>query len=146
MKVFIGPYPENNDEKRIVEVEIHKYDSWNVENTLSKIIHPLLVQFRANLTGAPNVDDEDVPDEIKSTSAPKKENEWENDTFHFDRWDYVLDEMIWAFDNWMDGKWEEPYYTKGNSLYENYEHKKETYLRLKNGFRLFGKYYTNLWD
>ena len=46
--------------------------------------------------GAPNTDDADVPDRLKSTSAPPKTNTYDTDEFHFQRWDWILDEMIWA--------------------------------------------------
>ena len=54
------------------------------------------IQTRFKL--APLVDDEDVPEELRSTAAPAKENDWDVDENHFKRWDWVLDEMIWAFE------------------------------------------------
>jgi hypothetical protein len=30
--------------------------------------------------------------------AQPKENEWDTDSLHFMRWDWILDEMIWAFE------------------------------------------------
>ncbi len=54
-------------------------------------------------------DDEDVPEELKSTSAPPKENEYDTDANHFKRWDYVLNEMIFAFEHKVDDSWEDDY-------------------------------------
>ena len=83
---------------RKVEVRIDYYDTYSMDHTLALIILPMLKQLKTNISGAPNVDDKDVPKELRSTSAPEKENEWDIDNNHFKRWDYVLDEMIWAFE------------------------------------------------
>ena len=150
---------------RIEYVKIDKWDTWNMDSTLSTIVLPMLKQLKETKHGAPFVDDADVPKELKSTSAPPKENEWDTDENHFKRWDWVLDEMIFAFDSKLNN-WEEQFYsgehdiqwkklendcsemikgpkdtfkidTKGMKIYET---------RVKNGFRLFGKYYSGLWD
>jgi hypothetical protein len=68
--------------------------------------------------GAPFVDDEDVPDHLKSTAAPAKENEWDTDANHFARWDWVLDEMIFAFECKTDDSWEEAF-RSGEHDHEN---------------------------
>jgi hypothetical protein len=69
-----------------------------------------LKQLQATKHGAPNVDDSDVPDELKSTSAPAKENVWDTDANHFKRWDWVMDQMIWSFEQLQpDNDWEEQY-------------------------------------
>lgn len=91
-------------------VKIDKYDTWNMDNTLSPIILPMLKQLNATKHGAPNVDDDDVPEELKSTSAPAKENVWDTDANHFKRWDWAMGEMIWAFEQLQpDCDWEKQY-------------------------------------
>lgn len=91
-------------------VKIDKYDTWNMDGTLSPIILPMLKQLNATKHGAPNVDDDDVPEELKSTSAPPKENAWDTDENHFKRWDWAMGEMIWAFEQLQpDNDWEEQY-------------------------------------
>ena len=91
-------------------IKIDKYDTWNMDGTLSPIILPMLKQLNANKHGAPNVDDDDVPEELKSTSAPPKENVWDTDANHFKRWDWAMGEMIWAFEQLQpDCDWEEQY-------------------------------------
>jgi hypothetical protein len=92
-------------------VKIDYWDTWSMDRTLSYIILPMLKQLKATKHGAPLVDDIDVPDELKSTNAPPKENEYDVDAYHFDRWDYVLNEMIFAFENKVDDSWEEKYHT-----------------------------------
>lgn len=91
-------------------VKIDKYDTWNMDGTLSPIILPMLKQLHANKHGAPNVDDDDVPEELKSTSAPPKENKWDTDANHFKRWDWVMEQMIWSFEQLQpENDWEEQY-------------------------------------
>lgn len=164
MKVYIP----NPDEKDIAEeITIHPHDTWSMDYTLAKIILPMLQQLKATKHGAPQVDDEDVPDEIKSTSAPPKENEWDADDHWFERWDWVLDEMIWAFEQKTRFSWEGDYAVESGEIdWEGMEPdsddlvtlkwKKEPIIdwegrkahqeRMNNGFRLFGKYYEGLWD
>ena len=161
---------------KIDYVKIDYWDTWSMDHTLSPIILPMLKQLKAAKHGAPFVDDEDVPDHLKSTAAPAKENKWDTDANHFLRWDWAMDEMIFAFECKTDDSWEKefrsgdidmlwvPVDADGNEVPKG-EHKfyqmkdgpKNTYkcdyegmkvveARIQNGFRLFGKYYQNLWD
>ena len=142
--------------KRKVEVRIDRYDSWSVDHTLSLIIVPLLKQLQETKHGAPLVDDEDVPEKLRSTSAPEKENEYDTDDNHFERWDWVLNEMIWAHtqSTLEDGGDSQFYIQKPEDERKNEwdyidvdrEGLKAFEERKRNGFRLFGKYYQNLWD
>jgi len=117
-----------------------------------------------------------VPEHLRSTAAPPKENEWDTDENHFKRWDWAMGEMIFAFECKVDDSWEDafrsgehdllwiPVDKDGNEVPKG-EHKhyqmahgpKDTYKcdydamrvvekRIQNGFRLFGKYYQALWD
>ena len=153
-------------------VKIDRWDTWSMDHTLADIILPMLKQLQETKHGGPFVDDDDVPDELKSTSAPEKENEWDTDDNHFKRWDYVLDEIIFAFECKVDDSWSDKFSSgefdkktvacqwdeKGKAkMYEwidgpNHTYKldfdgmQEVQKRITNGFRLFGKYYENLWD
>ena len=163
-------------DRKIDYVKIDRWDTWSMDHTLSYIILPMLKQLKETKHGSPFVDDEDVPEELKSTSAPPKENEWDTDENHFKRWDYALGEMIYAFEHKVDDSWQDAYRSgehdilwvpvdkDGNEVPKG-EHKfmqmakgpKDTYEcdydgmqivedRMRNGFRLFGKYYQGLWD
>lgn len=92
----------SNNRKRKIKVHIDHYDVWSADHTLALIIHPVLAELKKQKHGSPNVDDEDVPDHLKSTVAPSKENDYDTDDNHHLRWEYVLDEMIWAFDQHTD--------------------------------------------
>jgi hypothetical protein len=152
---------------RVNYVKIDRYDTWSLDSTLSQIIVPMLKQLKASKHGAPYVDDKDVPKELRSTSAPPKENSWDTDDNHFKRWDWVLGEMIWAFEQCVpDNDWEAQYFSgesdiqwvkKENGMSEMVKGPKDTRKfdakgytahekRIVNGTTLFGKYYKGLWD
>lgn len=161
---------------RIEYVKIDRWDTWNMDHTLGQIALPMLKQLKATKHGSPLVDDEDVPEHLRSTAAPPKENEWDTDSNHHDRWDWVMAEMIFAFEHRLDDSWEDafregeidfvsvPVDINGNEVPKgehthyrmdrgpkdtykcDYEGMKVVQKRIDNGFRLFGKYYQALWD
>lgn len=93
----------------IYYVKIDRWDTWSLDHTLGRIALPMLKQLKETKHGAPLVDDEDVPEELKSTSAPPKKNEYDTDGNHFKRWDYVMDEMIFAFEHRLDDSWQDAF-------------------------------------
>ena len=157
-------------------VKIDRWDTWSMDHTLAHIVLPMLRQLKQDKHGAPLVDDEDVPEHLRSTAAAPRENEWDTDSNHFLRWDWVMDEMIFAFECKLDDSWEDQFrsghidmqwipvdaegnevpkgqhkYTEmrrgPNDTYKcDYEGMKVVQQRISNGFRLFGKYYEGLWD
>ena len=161
---------------KIDYVKIDRWDTWSMDHTLSYIVLPMLKQLNETKHGAPFVDDEDVPDHLRSTAAEPKENEWDTDSNHFLRWDWVMSEMIYAFECQLDDTWEDKYWTgewgktiwkESDRTYPNpvtgveeptytMEHTgdrkcdwdglKKEQARIQNGFRLFGKYFQALWD
>jgi hypothetical protein len=124
----------------------------------------MLKQLRKTQHGAPMTDDEDVPENLRSTAAKPKKNDWDTDSNHFKRWDWIMKEMIWAFnehskdrdpDFWIKKpkyKWVEKEGTDFSEMVTVKEgvfdeaKAKAYWGRKENGFRLFGKYYMNLWD
>jgi hypothetical protein len=161
---------------RTIRVKIDRWDTWSMDHTLSYIVLPMLKQLKETKHGAPFVDDEDVPEHLRSTTAEPKENEYDTDSNHFLRWDWIMDEMIFAFECELDDSWEDafrsgnfdtvwlPVDRDGNpvpeedaKLYQmadgpnhtyqcDYEGMKVVQARISNGFRLFGVYYQGLWD
>jgi hypothetical protein len=132
---------------------------------LALIILPMLKQLNDTKHGSPFTDDEDVPDNLKSTAAPPKKNEWDTDDLHEARWDWIVGEMIWAFEQIVAD--EEPDFwitepqgmhsvdVEGSNLAEikwdvegemNRDAHQAYHERIANGTRLFGKYYRALWD
>jgi hypothetical protein len=134
--------------KRKTKIRIDKYDTWNMDHTLALIVLPMLKQLRDTKHGSPLVDDEDVPEHYRSTVAEPKENEWDSDSNFFKRWDWVLEEMIYAFEKELDEEWEMEIYKREPEGWddEKFAERKIIQDRIANGFRLFGKYYQGLWD
>lgn len=166
MKVTIGRYPKNNKEPRI-NVRIDPWDTWNMDVTLAHIVIPMLKQLKETKHGAPCVDDSDVPEHLRKSATPPTENEWETDDNYFKRWDWVIDEMIFAFESKLTD-WEEQFWkvkpeldfeveesitgsevrplrwkTEGEC---DWDARKQYEDRIQRGFVLFGKYYQSLWD
>jgi hypothetical protein len=147
--------------KRQVYVKLDKFDTWSADHTLALIILPMLKQLKATKHGAPNVDDSDVPSPLRSTAPGAKdkcEHEWDtDDNWHY-RWDYVLNEMIWAFEQEVNDSDDDQFYDHGEKIPgENIMDSikrikidevglKAHHARKQQGFLLFGKYYQNLWD
>lgn len=114
-------------------IHIDKYDTWNMDHTLATIIHPMLVVLKNDKGGISQVDDSDVPDELKSKDHTNND--------HIKRWHYVLDEMIWAFKEIDEDEWESKFFENGHDIAGATAHK----ARIQNGLRLFSTYYLSLW-
>lgn len=169
MEVKIKRYKsgENSGSIRKNEVKLDCYDSWSADWTIAQIAYPLLKQLQEKKQGAPFVEDEDVPLELRSTSCAPKKNEWDTDENHFKRWDWVIDEMIFAMQEIANDNENEPkmYKHVGDMVTEENEDgtftmvssgveripemvapNKEYHQRIQNGCRLFGTYFQNLWS
>ena len=169
---------------KINYVKIDRYDTWSMDHTLADIILPMLKQLRDTKHGSPMVDAEDVPEELRMVGYEggssqlqfefENNEQYEKDSWEIThrRWEWVLNEMIFAFEHFVDDSWEEAYrsgeidthsvpcewdengkptlYTfedGPNHTYQcDYEGMRKVYDRMDNGFRLFGKYYRGLWD
>ena len=161
----------NNRKERKVNIRIDHTDVWSMDNTLAMIIVPMLEKLRENVISGPMVDDEDVPENLRSTAAPALTEEQKNcghtDDNWFKRWEWVLDEIIWAFKQHLDDSWKDQY-KSGTSDWslEKDEATQATHIkhgpnhtfkldiegvekhreRMNNGRRLFAKYYESLWN
>lgn len=118
MRVYIGPHEEDGS-KREIDVHVHDYDVWDAFHTLALIIAPVLKRLRAETKSSAIVEDEDVPEFMRGTG----------DTYIHEKWMYILDELIWTFETVLEDD-------EDGSEQE----------RILNGFRLFGKYYQDLWS
>lgn len=161
---------------RIQYVKIDPWDTWSMDSTLTPIILPMLKQLRNGKMGSPHVDDEDVPELLRRSNAAPTANEWDTDEFWHLRWEWVMNQMIWSFEQ-LNSDWESQFHTGTHDIYwektgefhknpitgemeEVSEMKRgpndtshfdfEGYQlhseRIDLGLRLFGKYYRNLWD
>jgi hypothetical protein len=140
-----------------VKVRIDKWDTWSMDSTLAHIVLPMLAQLKATKQGAPGVDNADVPKELRMSKKDMAQfaKDGSTDDKFFKRWDWILDEMIWAFNQKCRDDWEGDFYeykfdgteTFGLKLvWEDREGSKAHQERMTNGFKLFGKYYENLWN
>lgn len=140
--------------KQKTVIHIDKHDTWSMDSTLAPIILPMLLQLKETKHGSPKVANADVPKELRSTNAAPVEKH-DLDEFYHDRWDYVLDEMIWAFEQKCRDDWLEDYYEYGEDddgefglrlVRADAKGRDRHQKRMTNGFKLFGKYYEGLWD
>lgn len=165
---------------RKIKVKIDKYDTWSMDQTLAHIILPMLKQLKDTKHGSHIVDLEDVPYELRADSHEPWDEQQSFDFYKKDekesliheRWDWVMNEMIFAFEHLIDDSWEENFRSgvmdtksvpcewdingkptmfqleKGpNDTYVcDYDGMAKVYERMHNGFRLFGRYYSGLWD
>lgn len=130
MKVHIGPHRKN----RRVHVHVDDYDVWNADTTMATIIVAVLNKYREDITGSPHVQNEDVPEHLHMTKEQVAQflEYGETDSQFYERWKYVIDEMIYAMN------------VVANNDVE-YEYLKEQEDRVNNGLRLFGKYMRAIW-
>ena len=163
----------DSKKKRTVKIRIDRWDTWSMDHTLALITLPMLRQLRDTKHGAPYVDPRDVPEHLRPKKQTKKERETgHTDSTHFERWDWVLDEMIFAFEHIVDDTWEEQFHTgeydlrsqvaewtedgkpklyemvegPGHTAETDYDGIRAVYQRIDRGLVLFGKYYRSLWD
>lgn len=157
----------HSKQKRTINVHIDPWDTWSMDDTLAHIVLPMLKQLKEKKHGAPFVDLKDVPKELHGKRLTKKQKaNGDVDDKHFERWDWVIDEMIFAFDSKINDSWQEQFESgKSNIQWKklengcsemihgpnhtkvyDWEGRKAYEERIQNGFRLFGKYYQSLWD
>jgi len=161
MRIFIGKYPSaRSNKERKVNIRIDDYDVWNMDETLAMIIVPMLKRLKEIKHGGPHVDDDDVPEgmNLRSYEAPEPEEEYDVDANFFKRWDWVMDEMIWTFEQLREGGnfcqfYDHSQVDESLSINEQIaqikrddEGMEKHDKRIKNGLRLFAKYYRSLWD
>jgi hypothetical protein len=139
-----------------VAVRIDPWDTYSMDLTLTPIILPMLKQLKVSKHGVPNVDDCDVPEELRDDAKDIEaftRDGTPGDKYQH-RWNWVLDEMIWSFDQKTRPDWQSEYTVyndmgKGESVLDVdlYVTGVKTHQdRMSNGFRLFGVYFESLWN
>jgi hypothetical protein len=137
---------------KIDYVRIDPWDTWGMDHTLAQIILPMLKQLKATKHGVPSefVHGKDGCTEIPFEEAEKK-------------WDEVMDQMIWSFEQILDEDNDAQFFTDDpdapvdqtfkSILRENYvpqrydaqAHQKHN-KKIQKGLELFGKHFRSLWD
>lgn len=165
----------DSKKKRKISIRIDKWDTWSMDSSLAYIVLPMLKQLRDTTHGYQLVDMEDVPENLRCTE--RNDYDAQMDLFDFPkvdfepsigelRWNWILNEMIFAFEKLTTDDWESEFYSGDHDLVWTKE--KDGYWtmgkgpndtfkidregldkcskRIDNGLRLFGKYYRGLWD
>lgn len=112
MKVKIGKFPKRGDSRKI-DVQIEKFDTWSLDHTLAIIIYPALLQLKASKHGVPSELVNDVGGENYSQQDSFDfYKESHNDAFEIacQRWDDILDKMIWSFEQLLKDDYSEKYH------------------------------------
>jgi len=128
---------------RIDYVKIDYWDTWSMDCTLSNIILPMLKQLKGSKHGSGFIEMEDVPEHLRYTNTESYDHQSVFDFYHKEdltvgnrdihaRYDWVIDEMIFAFEMMVNEN--------------DWKATREECDRMDNGLRLFGKYYRTLWD
>lgn len=116
---------QNGGERR-VSVRVDDYDVWGADHTLALIILPVLEKLKSQKHGSPMVDAADLPKHLRLSKREQRINQdghWDkslkadeaeikrvSDKFHAG-WDWVMDEMIWAFRQHAEGDWDDQFHT-----------------------------------
>lgn len=148
----------NSHKHRRIIVKLDYYDHWSADHTLALIILPMLKQLKKHKHGSADVDFSDVPGSLWPKQLAGPNNNYTDDTVH-ERWAWVMDEMIWAFEQEVMDDDEAQFYdhsdakdpnddlmTQVEKLKVDREGLELHQERKANGFKLFGKYYSGLWD
>lgn len=110
MKANLGKYPKGNTERRI-SIEIERHDTWSVDHTLAYIILPLLIQLKESKMGVPHEFAEVGGADYEAQESFDFYKETHNESFDkgVERWNDVLDKMIWSFQQLAEDDYEEKY-------------------------------------
>jgi hypothetical protein len=129
---------------RIEEVRIDPYDTWNADHTMALIILPMLRQLKEVNHGIPFVHESDLPKHLKGTDTDIEKD----DELKKRKWNYIMDEMIWAFEQIVDNDSDDRFFYDATGKTKTFDAKgyKEHQKRIDRGTRLFGKYFRALWD
>lgn len=133
MKFIVGKLKKNLKQKIIIK--INDEDVWNLDYTMALILLPMFKRLKKIKNGASGILDDDVPDDLKSTSV-KESPEHVVDENYFKRYDWVLSEIIWALKETQPNR----KYKMGGADYIQHD------ARLNNAFRLMGTYWRTFWD
>lgn len=120
----------HREKKEKIYVKVEDHDTWDLDYTLALIILPSLKKLKEDKLSMALVDDCDVPDSL----IPETEDNFE------DRWDYVLDRMIWSFEQVVN------MYEEGFDKNLDKKDFKGYFKDVDEGLILFGKYYRDLWS
>lgn len=139
MKIRLGNYPKKENQKRIEEIKIDKWDTIDCSGTIALIMVPLLQHFkvdRKTIGGFPC----SLTMEIYNKKLVENDEEYE---VIEKKWNDILDHMIWSFEQISLGCPKEEEFVTPNGYDE--EGYKEYIKVIHEGLYLFAKYFRDLW-
>lgn len=108
----MAKFPKGNGRRKI-SVQIDPWDTWNLDNTLARIIYPALLQLKEEKQGVPG----EIVDQVGG------EDYSEQDSFDFykethqeswdkaaKKWDEIMDKMIWSFQQLAESDYDSQYH------------------------------------
>lgn len=125
--------------ERVEYIHIDRHDTFSAYSNIAAITMPLLQEFNKYRNGAPVVDIDDVPDELKVQVFSDPADHCDDNFFK--RWDWVINEIIWTMEQLVN---EDDIHIVLQHE-DGYDDFLQNQLRMDNGLRLFGKYFRNLW-
>ena len=155
---------------RKVKVKIDDYDTWSMDTTLSIIILPMLKQLKSTKHGSVHLPVFDqTSNSAQGCFAFYKEGDEAAWKEGHRQWEEIMDEMIWAFEQLQpECDWEVQYCSEECKLdmteypedegkdtipvrWEtegkyDWEGMRAHQTRIDDGLKLFGVYFTGLWD
>ena len=151
----INPFNEWRGQKVRVHVEDH--DIWSADATIAHMVLPLLEKLRDEKHGYPLIDPKEIEGLPKELKPKKKEAEEYArkglpDPKAEARWNWVLNEMIFAMQCIVDDSWEDEFFGREDPDdmlsvkmidKEGYDN---THKRIDRGLRFFGLWFRALWD
>jgi hypothetical protein len=163
--------------ERKIEVKIEQWDTCSMDHTAALIILPLLLQLKQSKMGVPSALTNRIGGDFDDNLTFDFIKEDDSKVFDklCDKWDEILDKMIWSFQQLVDDSYDNKYHHGDRTLgwksieitnpstgkvekayqmvdenpdehwYDSVGHNLHEE-RIQEGLDLFGKYYRNLWD
>ncbi len=163
---------QNLKGERKVKIHIDNYDAWGADHTFAMIAVPLLERVKASKKGVPG---SMLSDEYNTLTASKEYwDEKAGGPLHVradilfaeaeQKWDEILDHMIWSFREYMNEEWDEQFWTgeMGNITFKDngdgtstmettgnrtcdWDARAKHWNKIQEGINLFAKHYSSLW-
>ena len=157
--------------QRIKKIKINSYDTWSMDHTLAAIILPMLQQLKATKHGSPgNMPAfQQTSNQAQLTFDFYQDGDEDANAEGHKQWSVILDHMIWAFEQIVNDYPEEENFWITPPILDLEEYPEdlgkavipvrweqrgeldvnaheEYHEKIKEGTRLFGEYYSSLWD
>lgn len=110
MKVRLGKYQKND--KRKIDVQIERFDTYSLDHTLAYIVLPALIQLKHTKHGVPSEFADVGGADYESQDSFDFYKETHNECFDIavKRWEEILDKMIWSFQQILFDDYEKLYH------------------------------------